>query len=140
LIKAPKIHLVDTGLAAALTGVTAEHWPAQSGRFGHLLESFAIQQLICQAGWTDPDLRFWHYRDKDQAEVDLVITHGRKVWGVEIKSSATIRSDDERGLRRLADTAGANYQGGVVLHCGTNALPLSQSKGMAVPMDALWIA
>jgi hypothetical protein len=36
-----------------------------------------VQQLIAQAGWTDADLRLWHYRDKDQVEVALVITRGR---------------------------------------------------------------
>ena len=61
-------------------------------RFGHLLESFVVQQLMAQATWTDPDLRFWHYRDKDQVEVDLVITRGRKTWGVEAKAAATGRT------------------------------------------------
>jgi hypothetical protein len=40
-------------------------------------DAFVVQQLIAQAGWTDPDLRFWHYRDKDQVEVDVVVTRGR---------------------------------------------------------------
>jgi uncharacterized protein len=39
------------------------------------------QQIITQAGWPDPDLRFWHYRDKDQVEVDLIITRGRQTCG-----------------------------------------------------------
>jgi hypothetical protein len=42
-----------------------------------------VQQIIAQAGWTDPDLRFWHYRDTDHVEVDLVITRGRQTWSVQ---------------------------------------------------------
>lgn len=51
-IKSPKVHVVDSGLAAALTGLTAEDWSRQRERFGHLLESFVVQQLIAQASWT----------------------------------------------------------------------------------------
>ena len=58
-----------------------DDWDTKHNRSGHLLEFFVLQQLIAQAGWTDPDLRFWHYRDKDKVEVDCVITRGRDVWG-----------------------------------------------------------
>ena len=33
-----------------------------------------VQQLTAQAAWTDPDLRFWHYHDKDR--VDRVLGVG----------------------------------------------------------------
>ena len=138
LIKTPKVHLVDSGLAATLSGFDAHDWAGQRERFGHLLESFVVQQLIAQAGWTDPDLRFWHYRDKDQVEVDLVITHGRRTWGVEVKAAATVTPADGRGLRRLAEQCGKDFQGGVLLHAGTSTLPLEIPGGMAVPLARMW--
>ncbi len=58
---------------------------------------------------------FWHYRDKDQSEVDVVITRGEETWGVEVKASATTGSSDARGLRRLAEIAGPRFRGGRVL-------------------------
>ncbi len=138
LIKTPKIHLVDSGLAASLSNVAASDWLTQRGKFGHLLESFVLQQLIAQAGWTDPDLRFWHYRDKDQVEVDVVMTRGSKVWGVEIKASATLHSSDGNGLRRLAAQAGNDFQSGIVFYDGTTTLRLDGSKIIAVPLNLLW--
>lgn len=42
-----------------------------------------MQQIITQAGWTDPDLHFWHYHDTDHVVVDLVITRGRQTWSVQ---------------------------------------------------------
>lgn len=138
LVKTPKIHLLDSGLAATLAGLTAEDWIARRERFGHLLESFVVQQLVAQAGWTDPDLRFWHYRDKDQVEVDVVMTRGREVWGVEVKASATVKPDDGRGLRRLAEQAGKDFQGGILLHAGSSTLPLDVPHGLAVPLARLW--
>lgn len=138
LIKTPKIHLLDSGLAATLAGLGTDDWINRRDRFGHLLESFVVQQLHAQAGWTDPDLRFWHYRDKDQVEVDLVITKGRKTWGVEVKASATATSSDGRGLRRLGEQCGTNWQGGVLLYAGHAAFPLDGKHNLAAPLAWLW--
>jgi predicted AAA+ superfamily ATPase len=138
LVKTPKMHLLDSGLAATLAGVSADDWTARRQRFGHLLESFVMQQLIAQAGWTDPELRFWHYRDKDQVEVDLVITRGPQTWGVEVKASATATPADGQGLRRLAEQCGKDWQGGALLHAGPNAFPLNGTRQLAVPLAWLW--
>ena len=138
LVKSPKIHMADSGLAATLASLGANDWVAQRRRFGHLLESFVVQQLVAQAGWTDPDLRFWHYRDKDQVEVDLVITRGSQTWGVEVKASVTVTPSDGHGLRRLAERSGEDYQGGVVLHAGDGAFRLGNPRDIAVPLTSLW--
>jgi len=90
-------------LAAALLRLEECDWLSERPRFGFLLESFIVQQLIAQAGWTDPQLRFWHYRDKDKIEVDCVITRGRRVWGVEVKLSQSVSKSDTKGLQRLAN-------------------------------------
>jgi predicted AAA+ superfamily ATPase len=138
LVKTPKLHFVDSGLAATLAGLMESDWTAQRDRFGHLLESWAVQQLATQAGWTDPDLRLWHYRDKDQVEVDLVITRGRQTWGVEVKSALTALPADGRGLRRLADQCGKDFRGGVLLYAGDSAIPLPGPQILAVPLARLW--
>jgi predicted AAA+ superfamily ATPase len=138
LVKAPKAHVVDSGIASTLAGLVEADWLTNMGRFGHLLESFVVQQLTAQAGWTDPDLRFWHYRDKDQVEVDLVITRGRETWGVEVKAAATLAASDGQGLRRLAEQCGRHFRGGLILHAGASVLPTADSRVLAVPLSELW--
>jgi hypothetical protein len=138
LVKAPKIHLVDSGLAATLADLSAGDWLSRRELMGHLLESFVVQQIHAQAAWTDPDLRFWHYRDKDQVEVDLVITRGEKVWGIEIKASRSVDRHDGKGLDRLADQCGGDFQGGCVLYDGRDILPIGGSRHPAVPLRKLW--
>jgi predicted AAA+ superfamily ATPase len=138
LVKAPKIHLCDSGLAATLADLRADDWNGKRERFGHLLESFVLQQLVAQAGWTDPDLRFWHYRDKDQVEVDCVITRGNKVWGIEVKAAATVNASDGRGLHRLAEQAKGDFQSGILLYDGDAVLPLGKSGFLAVPLSRMW--
>lgn len=139
LIKTPKIHIIDSGLACSLCNLKVEQWNDFSTDFGGVLESFVVQQLICQAGWVDSELRFYHYRDKDQVEVDLVIEQDKKIWGVEVKKSASIQPKDGAGLARLASQAGKAFQGGILLYTGNNYLPLGQENCVAVPMNGLWV-
>ena len=138
LIRTPKVHLLDTGLAATLADLTAYDWLGRRDRMGHLLESFVVQQLIAQATWTEPDLRFWHYRDKDRVEVDVVITRGEKTWGIEVKAARGITSGDGKGLVRLADRCGEDFESGVLLYAGRDRLPLADKRILAVPLSELW--
>ena len=138
LIKTPKIHVVDSGLAATLADYSAADWFEQRERMGHLLESYVVQQLMAQAEWTNQDLRFWHYRDKDGHEVDLVITQGQKTWGVEVKPSRPINRKDGRGLDLLSRQCGKHYQGGFLLYDGKDTLPLATENTLAVPLSKLW--
>ena len=139
LLKSPKAHLLDTGLGAALADLTVADWLGRRDHMGHLLESFVVQQLIAQAAWTDADLRFWHYRDKDQVEVDLVITRGRKTWGVEIKASSSLTRRDGLGLLRLAEHCGKDFERGILLYSGQDLLPLEDKRMLAVPLNELWM-
>jgi len=138
LIKTPKVHVIDSGLAAMLNRLKMEDWQSKSRDFGALLESFVVQQLICQAGWVNSDLTFSHYRDKEKVEVDLVIEQGRKVWAVEVKRAASVHDKDGVGLAKISAQAGKNFKGGILLYSGANCLPLKVDKCFAVPMDRLW--
>lgn len=138
LQKTPKMHLIDSGLAATLSGLHFTDWIKHRERFGHLLESFVVQQCITQGAWTDPDLRFWHYRDHDQLEVDLVITHGKDTWGIEVKASASITDKDGKGLRRLADRCGKNFRGGIIFYNGNSLFHFRDKRFFAVPLKKLW--
>jgi predicted AAA+ superfamily ATPase len=139
LIKTPKLHIIDSGLAAMLNRLTVKDWASQSTEFGALLESFVVQQLICQAGWVDSDLTFSHYRDKDKMEVDLIIEQGRNLWAVEVKRAASLQDRDSMGFARVAARAGKNFRGGVLLYSGVNCLPLNVENCFAVPLDRLWV-
>lgn len=137
LIKASKVHIIDSGLCGMMLNLDADDWNTKRNQFGALLESFVIQQLVAQADWTDPDLRISHYRDKDQSEVDCVLTKGTKVWGVEVKTVNSVSASDTAGLKKLAKAAGNDFQAGIVLYNGNSTLPLG-GKLMAVPLSKLW--
>ena len=138
LVRTPKMHMVDSGLAATLAGLRPEDWIDKRDRMGHLLESFVVHQFVTQAGWTDPDLRFWHFRDKDGQEVDLVMKLGARTWGVEVKATSTPGRSPGRGMMRLAALCGDDFEGGMLLYNGRDILPMEDERMLAVPLRELW--
>ena len=137
LIKTPKLHLTDTGLAASLLGVDAELLYKDRTLLGQILETFVFQELKRQAGWNDRPVQFYHFRDKDGFEVDIVLEHARKVAGVEIKAASTVTKKDFRGLAKLKETMGDRFVAGVVMYDGESAVGFGEGL-YAVPIPALW--
>jgi hypothetical protein len=138
LVKTPKLHVGDTGVACALLGFDAKRLHAERAALGPLLETFVLQDLKRQASWRETPVGFHHFRDRDGAEVDIVLEHGGGgVAGVEVKAAATVTAADFRGLRKLRNAAGKRFASGVVLYDGETTA--SFGNGMfAVPVRALW--
>ncbi len=138
LVKTPKLHLGDTGLACALLGVDAVALTADRTLLGQLLETFVFQELRRQASWQEEPITFHHFRDKDGVEVDIVLeSSGQRVAGVEIKAGATVTTSDFRGLRKLRESAGKHFAAGVVLYDGETTTPFGD-RLFAVPIRSLW--
>ena len=138
LIKSPKIHFVDTGLAATLMDVPVKDRHKNRKCFGQLLESFVVQQLYSQLRWTDSDMRLWHYRDKEYIEVDAVLTLGDKVWGFEVKAGTSVRPQDLAGLKKLASRCGEDFQKGIIFYNGTKIRSFTEGRVLAVPVREIW--
>jgi predicted AAA+ superfamily ATPase len=138
LVKTPKVHLGDTGLACALLGVDSDALMADRPLLGQMVETFVYQELQREASGLDEAMHFFHFRDKDGAEVDVVIERGaHAVAGVEVKSASTVTAADFRGLRRLKEASGKRFAAGVVLYDGE--ISAGFGDGMfAVPIRALW--
>ena len=137
VLKRPKLHLCDTGVASALLGLDGPALGYDRTLFGQLLETFVLQELRRQASWHDARMSFHHFRDKDGAEVDIVIERGAtRVAGVEVKASGTVRPSDFRGLRKLRDTLRDRFACGVVLYDGEASAPFGD-RLRAVPVGRL---
>ena len=138
LTKTPKLHFGDTGLLAALRGLTPDRVRADRTPFGALLETFVVAELLKFASWAGERFEFSHFRDKEWHEVDVVIEdrQGRTV-GIEVKASATVGSSDFRGLRKLADACGERFVLGLVLYDHDRTVPFGP-KLAAAPLSALW--
>ena len=73
IAKSPKLHFLDSGLLAALMGVSQEHLNHDRTLFGPILESSVLGELLKLASWSEERYFFWHFRQNDQQEVGIVI-------------------------------------------------------------------
>lgn len=137
LIKTPKLHVGDTGLACTLLGLDGEMLWKDRALFGRILETFIFQELRRQASWHEETVSFSHFRDKDKVEVDIVLESTGRLAGVEVKAAATVTGDDFKGLRKLQDAAQKNFAAGVVLYDGEAVVPFGKNL-YAVPISHLW--
>jgi predicted AAA+ superfamily ATPase len=140
LLKSPKVHLVDTGLAGHLIGQDARGLPRSVELWGAFVESFVAMELLRQADWSRIRPGLYHFRTDAGAEVDLVLESGAgEVVGVEVKASRTVGGDDFRGLRMLAEVAGPRFRRGVLLYLGQETVPFGPNL-YAMPLSSLWAA
>ena len=136
-----KVVLLDTGLAADLCGVGPKDFsPTADGCIaGALFETLVTTELFKQIGWAERTVDLFHFRDRAGPEVDIVVEDRRtgEVAGVEIKLTATPKSRQTRHLALLRDRLGARFTVGVLVHAGTQTLPMGP-RLWAVPVSALW--
>jgi hypothetical protein len=138
LVKTPKLHMGDTGVTATLLGLDGGALAKDRTLLGQVLETFVFQELRRQASWNETPIAFHHFRDKDGAEVDLVLERGvSELAGIEVKASATVTEADFRGLRKLQAAAGERFVAGIILYDGESSVSFGHSL-FAVPIRALW--
>lgn len=128
-ITTPKLQMIDTGLACSLLGIKNNSQLIDSPHFGGLLENLIFMELLKQNGWSNEQVELFHFRDKYQNEVDIVLERdNNQLIGIDVKASATIRPHDFRGLIKLAEFAPSKFQCGIVFYSGKEVLPFSQNN------------
>jgi uncharacterized protein len=141
---APKVHVVDSGIATRLLRLTPEKLatrdPASLTQFGHLLETFVVGELVREAAWLEDVAACGHWRTHDGNEVDLIVERSDGgVLAFEVKASSQVAGHDAKHLRRLRDALGERFLAGVALYTGPNAYRLDD-RLYAAPIDRLWSA
>ena len=136
-IAMPKLHFIDTGLACSLIGIKNEKQLVDSIHFDGLLENFIFMDLVKQNTWSDCQVELFHFRDKYQNEVDIVLEQDDgTIIGIEIKVSSSLKVRDFAGLKKLAAFAPKQFKYGVIFYTGKDILPFSQDgvELYALPM------
>ena len=137
-VATPKLAFVDSGIASYLVGQDETRLGEPGGAGGAMLENFVSMEIARQLTWNDVRARLYHYRTKDQVEVDAVVeTMDGRVIGVETKAGGTVRAEDLAGLRNLRDRLGEKFIAGFVLYAGQQTLPFGD-RLRALPLEALW--
>jgi uncharacterized protein len=109
-IKAPKAYIADPSLLTYLAGANGRRIETDLPLDGSLFETFAATELRRQADTEDDPVQLYHYRDRDQREVDLIIEHrDGSIIAIEVKAAASINTRDTRGLNYLRDKLGPRF-------------------------------
>lgn len=135
LIKSPKLHFSDSGLAAHLAGLTRADIGGDDPLWGPLLETYAAQNLaaILEAHWQEARLAYWHVQGRH--EVDFVIEVGRDALAIEIKASGRWDDRDLAGLKAFLDKT-PRCRAAVLAHGGQETVRLGE-RLWAVPLVAV---
>jgi uncharacterized protein len=138
LVKAPKLHLLDTGLACHLLGADARRLAGDPMLLGRMLETFVVSELTKQASWSDQRVELYHLRTAAGSEVDVILERSDgSVAALEVKASATVTASDFAALQTLRDGLGPHFCAGIVLCLGQEVIPFGD-RLWVVPLSALW--
>jgi uncharacterized protein len=139
----PKVVLVDPGLAADLTGVGEDDFsPRADGvAAGALFDTFVTTEVLKQATWSERTVDVSYFRDREGAEVDLIVEDRRtsEVAAIEIKMTSTPSTRQVRHMAALRDRLGDRFRVGLLVHSGSQRLSMGE-RLWAVPVSALWRA
>lgn len=118
LVKTPKLHFTDVGLAAWLLGIRSPDMLALHPLRGALFESFVVSEFLKlrYAAGQAADLYFW--RDNNGLECDLLFETASGLQTIEIKSGRTVTSDYLQAARKSAHFAGPEARTPWLIHGG----------------------
>jgi uncharacterized protein len=135
-----KVAMVDSGLATSLIGQTESSLAEPTSPLGGLLEGFVAMEVARQLTWSEEQVEMFHYRTRDQVEVDLILENARgKVVAIDVKASSTVRASDFSGLRHLEERLGHDFVVGIVFYTGPSTVSFAP-RLRAMPLSAIWEA
>lgn len=101
LVKTPKLHFYDTGLACWLIGIRTPQQLRTHPLRGPIFETWVVSEIVKHRLNLGESRSLYFYRNRDGAEVDLLIEHPSRLTLVEAKSSQTPNSSLFGGALRV---------------------------------------
>jgi predicted AAA+ superfamily ATPase len=135
LIKAPKIFITDSGLAAHLTDVSDLGTRADEPLRGALFETYVHQNLASIVGAHIPGGTLTYWNVQGRHEVDFVVSSGKKCIAIEVKAASRFSERDLSGLRAFAAKT-PQCVAGILGYNGTEAVKLDENL-YAAPLSLL---
>ena len=125
-VKAPKVYLRDTGVLHALLGIGDMQALDVHPRSGASWEGFLLETIIDRLRLEDERVHFWAAHTG--AELDLLITRGRRRIGIEVKRTTAPKVTPSM-RSALRDLGLAEV---IVVHAGRESYPLgAKVRGVA---------
>ena len=137
--KQKKIVMTDSGLMSSILGLQAGKSGLNPDRTGKLIETFAYNELSAQADLFGGEYTLYHYRDREQREVDFIVERSDgDLLGVEVKAATSVQKSDFKHLSWFRDNiAGQRHFVGVLLYAGEHTGRFGENL-WALPFTKLW--
>jgi len=103
LVKTPRLYFLDTAIASYLLGLHAPEPLIHGPSWGPLFETACVAEMIKHHALSAAPAVASFFRTATGLEVDLVLEHGARVEGIEIKASKTPSPHWVEPLRRFAE-------------------------------------
>jgi predicted AAA+ superfamily ATPase len=131
-INTPKLYFFDTGLIAYLASYSSPEILQSGAISGHILENYAVSEIIKSYHNNAQECLLWYYRDKENNEIDMIMESDGKLHPLEIKRSVNPGSELARVFSIL--DKGAVPRGNGALVCMRPELSAVSADVYVVPI------
>lgn len=111
LVKMPKLHFYDSGLACWLLGIRNASQLRSHPLRGAIFESWVVAEIAKHRANAGQHAGMYYYRDRNGVEADLLVERAEGLVVVEVKAGETVTADLLSPARRIAEVLGARVSG-----------------------------
>lgn len=136
LVKTPRVYFMDVGTLCYFVGLKDPEHAASGPMGGAIMETAVLSEIVktLTHRGIDPQVYFW--RTTAGTEVDIVVETEGKLVPIEVKLSATPKTDMAKSIKVFRRDMGDRAMPGYVVHPGDIILPLG-SEVTALPFSRL---
>lgn len=103
VVKSPKLHFIDSGLACHLLGIRSPDQLRTHPLRGAVFESWVASEVRKARLHARRPADLFHLREARGAEIDLLVEADERLIAVEVKSGATVASEHMAAVRRFVE-------------------------------------
>lgn len=109
--KSPKLYVLDPGLATFLLGLHTWEAVLQGPSLGPLVETAVVTEWLKFFRQQGEQPHVYYWQSGAGKEVDLIIERDGRLYGIEVKATATPTAQHGSAIKRWLELAGPNTRG-----------------------------
>ena len=127
IMKAPKLYFTDVGLAANLLGIETRNQVFRDPLSGSLFENMVVADVLKEIYNQGKTPGLYYFRNQNGLEVDLILSKGRNLLPMEIKSGATFDPSFAKNIK-LFQKLSDDIKGGYVIYGGDKRVKVENTE------------
>jgi|SRR3990167_5842902 len=138
--KRSKLIINDSGLMSSILNWKLDDIRFDALRVGKLIETHVGNELQKHIDATEQKCTWFHYRDKNQREIDFIIENNNgDLLGIEVKANTSVHPTDFKHLRWFQENISPSKKNftGIVLYTGNHVGSMGDNM-WAVPISCLY--